>query len=214
MPAEDGGASPAPAVPGKNFREGMPTAMTRLPDIVPEKLDPAQRKIYDDIMGGPRGVVIGPHRVWLLSPRMADPAQKLGEFCRFHSSLAPHLSELAIITVGAYWRAGFEWFHHAPMAIKAGVSKENVEAIRTSGSPQFEDPQQQIVFRLSHELVSTHSVSESTYNSAISLLGEVPLVDLVAILGYYTLICMTIVAFELPADDSSDPFADVPKRSR
>lgn len=181
----------------------------RLPDLVPEALTADQRRVYDNIMASPRGVVIGPHRVWLLSPTMADRAQALGEFCRYRSSLSPNLSELAIIVIGAYWKAGFEWFHHAPIAIKAGVDPAAVEAIRTGREPNLPDPEENVVYRFSHELLNAHRVSKATYDKAIALLGEVGVVDLVAVLGYYTLICMSINAFEIPTDDGSDPFADV-----
>lgn len=181
----------------------------RLPNLDPARLTSEQRRVYDNIMAGPRGVVIGPHRVWLLSPDMADRAQALGEFCRFKSSLPPNLSELAIIVVGAHWQAGFEWFHHAPIAIKAGVDPAIVEAIRKCQEPKFTDPREEIVYKFSRELLTAHRVSAPTYKKAVEILGEVTAVDLIAILGYYTLICMSIVAFEVPTDDDSDPFADV-----
>ena len=181
----------------------------RLPELEPERLTAEQRRVYDNILASPRGVVIGPHRVWLLSPKMADRAQALGEFCRFHSSLAPNLSELAIIVMGAYWKAGFEWFHHAPIAIKAGVDPAVVEAIRTGREPVLPDEKESAVYRFTRELITRHRVSKPTYDKAIELFGDVGVVDLTAILGYYTLICMSIVAFEIPTDDGSDPFAGV-----
>ena len=95
--------------------------MPRIPDLVLEKLSAEQRRAYDAIVSGPRGRVVGPLRVWLESPQLADHAQALGAFCRFGTSLPPRLSELAIITAGAFWRASFEWHAHAPMAIKAGI---------------------------------------------------------------------------------------------
>ena len=111
--------------------------MTRTPEIVYAELDADQRRVYDAIVAGPRGQVQGPLKVWLQSAQLADRAQALGAFCRFGTSLPPRLSELAIITMGAHWRAGFEWFAHAPLAIKAGVDPAAVEAIRTSKPPKF-----------------------------------------------------------------------------
>ncbi|TMJ32240.1 MAG: carboxymuconolactone decarboxylase family protein, partial [Alphaproteobacteria bacterium] len=72
--------------------------MPRIPDLVLEKLSAEQRRAYDAIVAGPRGRVVGPLRVWLESPQLADHAQALGAFCRFGTSLPPRLSELAIIT--------------------------------------------------------------------------------------------------------------------
>jgi 4-carboxymuconolactone decarboxylase len=144
--------------------------MARLPDLAPETMSPAQRKVHDAIVSGPRGVVQGPLKVWLNSAELASRAQELGAFCRYHTSLPKRLSELAIIVTGAHWKAGFEWFVHAPEAMRR--------------------------------------VSDATYKRAVAELGELGAVELVGILGYYALISMTIVAFEVPVPDGEpEPFA-------
>jgi 4-carboxymuconolactone decarboxylase len=170
----------------------------RLPDLVVEDLSPEQRRVHDAILSGPRGIVEGPLRVWLTSAELADRAQALGAFCRFGTVLPPRLSELAIITAGAYWKAGFEWAVHAPIAIKAGVSTEAAEAIRTGRQPRFEQADQAAVHAFAHELLHDRQVSDETYRRAEKELGTRGVVELVGILGYYGLISMTIVAFEVP----------------
>ena len=102
--------------------------MPRIPDLDPARLDPEQKRIHDEIASGPRGKVEGPLRVWLTSPALADKAQALGAFCRYGTSLPPRLSELAILVMGACWQAGFEWFVHAPIAVKAGLTKAQFDA--------------------------------------------------------------------------------------
>ena len=69
----------------------------RIKDLPVEDMTPEQRSIRDDIVAGPRGQLQGPLKVWLTSPHLADKAQKLGQFCRYETSLPPHLSELAIL---------------------------------------------------------------------------------------------------------------------
>ena len=186
--------------------------MARLPDMVPEKLTPAQRRVHDAIVSGPRGRVQGPLRVWLTSPDLADKAQALGAFCRFGTSLPARLSELAILVTGAHWQAGFEWFAHAPIGIAAGLDTGLVEAIRVGRTPSFARADEAAVHAFAHELMTRRRVSAATYARAIGELGETAVVELVGILGYYSLISMTIVAFEidLPAGQA-DPFADRPK---
>jgi 4-carboxymuconolactone decarboxylase len=182
--------------------------MPRLPDIVPEELSPEQRRVYDAIKSSPRGVVQGPLRVWLNSPELADRAQALGAFCRYGTSLPPRLSELAIITTGAFWKAGFEWAVHAPIALEAGLDPDAVEAIRKGETPNFARADEAAVYTFAHELLHERKVSDATYRRAEQELGGGALVDLVGILGYYGLISMTIVAFEVPLPEGApDPFA-------
>jgi 4-carboxymuconolactone decarboxylase len=127
--------------------------MARLPDIDPAALTPEQRRVYDAILSGPRGIVEGPLRVWVNSPGLADKAQALGAFCRYGTSLEQRLSELAILTTGAHWQAGFEWAVHAPIALAAGLDPAAVEAIRTGAEPELPKPDERAVYAFSSELL-------------------------------------------------------------
>jgi 4-carboxymuconolactone decarboxylase len=181
--------------------------MQRPPELNVDALTPEQRKVYDAIMSGPRGHVVGPLRVWLQSAELADRAQALGAFCRFGSSLPPRLSELAIIVIGAYWKAGFEFWAHGPMAIKAGIDAAAVEAIRNGETPNLIKADEQAVFEFARELVHDRRVSDATYERAVKELGLKSVVDLTGILGYYGLICMTIRAFHVPVPPGqNEPF--------
>jgi 4-carboxymuconolactone decarboxylase len=51
----------------------------RFPNLEPERMSEAQRRVHDAIAGGPRGGVRGPFAVLLRSPELADRVQKLGE---------------------------------------------------------------------------------------------------------------------------------------
>ena len=182
--------------------------MTPRIDIDPATLDAAQRAIYDRILGGPRGVVEGPLRVWLTSPALAGHAEALGAFCRYGTSLPPRLSELAILVTGAHWRAGFEWAVHAPIAIGAGLTEVIVEDIRARRAPRFDQADEAAVHDFCRELLDDHEVSDATYRQTLAVVSEQATVELVGILGYYGLISMTIKAFRVAnPPDVPDPFA-------
>lgn len=172
-------------------------------------LSPEQRRIHDEIASGPRGKVEGPLRVWLQSPGLADRAQALGAFCRYGTSLPPRLSELAIITTGAFWKSGYEWATHAPIAEKAGIDPAAIDAIRRGETPHFALEDEAAVHAFARQLHSERRVDDATYARAVAVLGVQGTVDLVGILGYYTLISMTINAFAVPLPEGvADPFAD------
>ena len=179
----------------------------RLPILADAAMTPEQQRVADAIKSSPRGVVQGPLLAWLHSPGLADRAQALGAFCRYDTSLPPRLSELAIITVGAYWRAGFEWSVHAPIAEKAGLDPAAIEALRTGATPHFDQEDEQAVWRFAHHLLHDHEVPDATYRTVEDLLGAAATVELVGIVGYYGLICMTIKAFGVPVPDGdAEPF--------
>jgi len=175
----------------------------RIPDIADEPLSPRQRAVHDQIASGPRGEVVGPLRIWLHSPELADKAQALGQFARYDSSLSPILSELAILVTARLWSSGFEWAQHVPWAQKAGLAESIIAALGRARRPEFVVPEQAAVFAYTVELQRDRQVSDETHHMAASALGRRGLVDLVGICGYYGLISMTINAFRVP--DGSGP---------
>ena len=143
--------------------------MSRLPDLDPAKFSPEQKKVHEAVLAGPRGKVVGPIKVWLKNAGLAEHAQALGAYCRFNSSLPPRLSELAICITGSFWKANYEWFAHAPLAIKAGIEPAAIEAIRTGATPTFSKSDEQAIYDFASELVKSKRVSNARIKTALGV---------------------------------------------
>lgn len=183
----------------------------RYPRLDAEALTAAQKRVHDRIVEGPRGEVVGPLRVWLQSPGLAERAQALGAFVRYDSGLESRLSELAILVTARIWSSGFEWTHHAPIARKAGISKGVIESIGHGIRPALADSESRAVFEVAVALHRDRWIDETTFVEAREVLGLDRLVDLVGICGYYSLISMTINAFEVPEGEGPAlPAIDIP----
>jgi 4-carboxymuconolactone decarboxylase len=178
--------------------------MPRLTPLNMDELTPEQREVADAIVSGPRGGIRGPFEPWLRSPQLADRAQKLGEFCRFSTSLPKPLSELAIITTGAFWKSQYEFYAHARIAREVGVPEAVIEAIRSGTRPALEG-QALTVYEFVTEYLTTRRVSDTTYASAVRAFGEQGVVELVGIVGYYGLVAMTLNVFEMPLPEGVSP---------
>jgi 4-carboxymuconolactone decarboxylase len=176
-------------------------AMSRLPELDPATYTPEQKKVHDAVVSGPRGKIVGPIKVWLKNPGLAEHAQALGAYCRYGTSLEPRLSELAICCTGSFWKANYEWYAHAPLAIKAGIDPAAIEAIRTGGTPTFTKSDEQVIYDFATELTRTRRVSPATFERAKKELTETGVIDLVGIIGYYSLVSVTLNAFELPVPE-------------
>ncbi|HUS54252.1 MAG TPA: carboxymuconolactone decarboxylase family protein [Thermohalobaculum sp.] len=181
--------------------------MSRLPELPRDAMTDDQRRIHDEIMSGPRGRVEGPLKIWLNSPGLAEVAQKLGAYMRFGSRLPPRLSELAIIVTGAHYKAEYEWYAHVRFAHDAGIPEAVTEAIRVGETPDLPDPEQRIVYQVAVELAASHGLSDATYAEAVAVLGVAALVDLIAIIGYYGIVSLTLNTFEIPTPDGSAAFS-------
>ncbi|ARP86632.1 carboxymuconolactone decarboxylase family protein [Bordetella genomosp. 9] len=177
--------------------------MPRMDPPSVEQMSAHQRRIHDAIASGPRGGVRGPLAIWLHRPGLAEHAQALGRYCRYDSSLPPRLSELAILTIAAWWRSSYEWWAHHPIALRAGVDAGVAEQIRVGEAPDFVQADESVVYRFVRSLLETRVVPDPLYREAVQALGADGVVDLVGIAGYYTLISMTINVFEIPPNDGS-----------
>ena len=164
----------------------------------PATYSPRQQDIHDQIASGPRGGVRGPLAVWLHRPELAAHAQALGRYCRFDSSLDQRLSELAILVTGRVFGSEYEWQIHRDHALKAGLEPAIVEAVRLNQRPDFPDEETEIVHDVARTAHEKRNLDDALYARAEQVLGSQRLVDLVGLLGYYTLISLTINIFRVP----------------
>jgi 4-carboxymuconolactone decarboxylase len=178
--------------------------MTRTPYLTPEQMNPEQRRIYDDIIISRGKWLNGPYAPMLHQPRMAEPAQKLGEFLRYNTSLTPRLSELAIIIVARYWDCDFEWHQHAAIALRSDLPAAVIEAIRLRQPPPVRDDEQ-VIYEFTRDLLQRHRVEDALYERAKSYLGMIGVVELTGLIGYYTLIALTLNAHEVPLPAGVQP---------
>jgi 4-carboxymuconolactone decarboxylase len=183
----------------------------RLPTIADEDLTPEQRALCDAIRTGPRGRLVmgGPFACFLHSPAYGQSAQQLGAHVRYHTSLPPRLSEFAILTTARLWKAQYEWFAHAPIAERAGVSPQTIRDLRAGRRPARAPADERALYDFIKDLYRTRRVADATYRRVHKLLGDAGMVELVGILGYYSLISMTLNVFraKIP-DDQPLPFAE------
>ena len=181
----------------------------RLAKLSYEQLSPEQKTVWDEIVAGPRKKMHGPFFIWLHSPELLSRGEKLGLYGRFQSSLPQRLSELCILIMASHWTAAGEWIDHAPMARSLGVDPEALENLRKDLPAKFKQADEVVVYEFAQALLTTHEVSDETYAKAKAILSERGVLDVVAVLGYYSFICMSMKAFAMkPNAGEKDPFED------
>lgn len=176
----------------------------RMPAIALEKMNEPQRKAAEELTAGPRGGVKGPFIALIRSPELMDRLQKVGEYLRFKSSLESRISEFIMLIVSREWTQHFEWFVHVPLARKAGLTEEMIEALAQGRRPDKMREDEQIVYEFCDELFRTKGVSDRTYQGAAMRFGENGVIDILGVVGYFTTVSMIMnVAHTPPADDRS-----------
>lgn len=177
---------------------------------VPETMTSAQREVYEQIVSGPRRTLVGPLRAALHNPVLADRWQRLGQVLRFETSLPARLNELAILVTARRWNSELEWAIHAGDADRAGLDPAIAEAIRTCSVPEFgDDDAAREIYDYACELVQRGDVSETTYAAIVARWGEVGAVELTAVIGYYSMVAMTLNVHRVPLPPGVS--ADLPR---
>lgn len=175
-----------------------PPTIYRIRELTYDKLDDSQADIYDAIANGPRGGVRGPLAVWLHRPGLAAPAQELGHYCRYDSALPARLSEMAILIIASEWKATYEWVAHEKHALAAGLNQTVIDDLKCGDKiPEFVNADERLVHAFMQSLLQNKQVNYELYQSIVDELGQDAVIDLVGIAGYYTLISMTIKAFDI-----------------
>src|SRR5688572_29942411 len=130
----------------------------RMPPLPPEAMNEAQRKAADALIAGPRKGVFGPFIPLMRSPELMDRLQRVGEHLRFGSSVPGKLNEFAMCVVARHWTNQFEWAVHYPLAIRAGVARETLDAVAEGRRPAKMADDEALVHDFLAEMLGTHGV--------------------------------------------------------
>jgi 4-carboxymuconolactone decarboxylase len=186
--------------------------VNRLPYLRRDDLGPDGQEVWDSIVGSrgaalvnEQGGLVGPFNAFVHAPDVGRRLTSLGKVLRFETSIERRLTEVAIITVGAHWKAEFEWWAHARMARKHGVADAVVDAIGRGEEPAFEVDDERTVYTIARQLTETGRVDQDAYAAAQQLLGDTGVVELVSLCGYYTLVSFLLNAFAVPLPPGIPP---------
>ena len=179
--------------------------MTRLHLPAVDELTADQRKVYDEVVSGPRGRLIGPLRAVIHSPELATRWSRLGEFLRYSTLLPPRLGELAIIVTGRHWNSQLEFYIHAEAARVAGLDPACIEAIRLGQAPVFAERDELEIYDYARLLLQVGNVPDAVHAAIVARWGEQGAVELTGIIGYYTMVSLTLNAHAIPLPDGAKP---------
>ena len=126
-------------------------------------------------------------------------------YLRWETSVPLKLNEFAILIIGHQWRSQVEWFAHAPLALKAGLSPDIVAELKAGKRPSNMPAEEAAVYDFVTELTTKHAVSDETFGRAKKLLGEQQLVDLTTVSGTYISIAMLLAMSEETVPPGKEP---------
>jgi 4-carboxymuconolactone decarboxylase len=165
-----------------------------------DQMSPEMKEAYD-FTRELRGLLPGPHKIWLANPTLSKTIVPTGAYFQHESTLTKAEIEIATNIVNARWRSPYANYEHEIIGERDGHLDPRRVAALIAGLPtSFDDPHQQVVYELASALVTPRLVPLGLYRRARELLGDAGIVDVAVLLGWFTMVCMTLGAFDVPAN--------------
>jgi 4-carboxymuconolactone decarboxylase len=190
----------------------------RLPWYTPHELDEPAKALYDRIAGGPRaqgpqafdladvnGRLHGPFNALLISPEVGSAIQELGATIRYKSGLSPRAREVAILEVSARRKSSFEWYAHERVGKQVGLTAAEIAALHDGVEAPTLTPTETVVRHTVATLLTKRDLDDAEFTAAVEALGERVLMDLVALVGYYDLLALSLTVWRTPLPAGTEP---------
>lgn len=179
-----------------------------------------QRAVYTMIAEGPRvvgprhfevvdseGHLQGPFNAMVLAPGVGGVLQELGSAIRYRSSMSNRVRELAILRVASLRRSAFEAYAHEAAGRWVGLTQEQLKDVRHGRLPNGLEPEEYLTLEVVDDLLRHRDLDEVRFKDAVELLGQVALIELVFLVGYYDLLALSLRVWRTPLPAGvPDPF--------
>jgi 4-carboxymuconolactone decarboxylase len=177
----------------------------RFPQLTMDQLDEKQKPLGEQVMKVSSVGLAGPYNPMMRSPVLGQRLFDLFHYLRWETSVPTKLNEFAILIIGRQWRSQVEWYAHAPLAAKAGLSPEIIAELKANRRPSNMAEDEAVVYDFVTELTTTQKVSDETFARAKKVFGDQQIVDLTAVAGNYVMVAMMLAMAEESVPPGKEP---------
>jgi alkylhydroperoxidase family enzyme len=179
---------------------GPTVSKTKIPYVSDEKAGPPE--LVEAIKSRrPGGKLLNLDRMLLNSPNFTKGWNTMFAAIRNQLSLPGNLREIAILRIGVLNKADYEWIQHEPEFLKAGGTKEQLEALKHSKIDEklWSDPER-AALRLTDEMTKDIQPKQETIDKVRALIGDQQTVELIGTIAGYNMVSRFVVATGLEAE--------------
>jgi len=179
----------------------------RFPQLTMDQLDEKQKPLGEQIMKVSSVGLGGPYNPMIRSPVLGQRLFDLFYYLRWQTSVPTRLNEFAILIIARQWRSQVEWFAHAPLAAKAGLSADIIAELKEGKRPAKMAEDEALTYDFVTELTTTQKISDETFARAKKVFSDQQIVDLTAVAGNYVMVAMMLaMAEETVPSGKEEPF--------
>ena len=106
--------------------------------------------------------------------------------------------EIAVCTINSKWHAAFSTDIHTQRAEKLGLPADMIDALVCGLSASFSDEREQVIYEMATTLANSRWIPQGLYDRAVKALGHVGITDVIALMGEYTAISLTLAFYDVP----------------
>ncbi|KAF4630900.1 hypothetical protein G7Y89_g7235 [Cudoniella acicularis] len=190
----------------------------RCPLLLPSQLSAEQQPLYKDMLAGigsdfkpvfeaqtPEGQLIGPWGAWLQEPAIGGAIWELVKVMTAQATLKPVVRQVAILTVGGHFNAGYEMYAHGALAKAGGMSEETLSTILGGSRPCSLTEEEACAYDTAKALTRGGILPEASYKRAVEVFGQHGAHELIYLVGLYHLVSVTLNGFNVPVPGSQLP---------
>lgn len=172
----------------------------RYVEVPVEEMSTEMRNAYDYTMQL-RGLVPGPHKIWLANPELLTSIVSTGAYFQKNSSLSKAEIEIVTNVVTGHWLAVYASYEHEKIGILfGGLDPDKVAALIAGLPTSFDEPREQVVYELASTLIAPRFAPIGLFRRAKEILGDEGIVDVTVLMGWFTGVSMTLSAYDVPSN--------------
>src|SRR6201990_505229 len=177
----------------------------RFPQLTMDQLTEAQKPVGEQIMKVSSVGIGGPYNPMIRSPVLGQRLFDLFHYLRWETSVPTKLNEFAIIIIARQWRSQVEWFAHAPLAAKAGLSADIIAEVKEGKKPSKMAEDEAVVYDFVTELTTTQKVSDEIYARAKKGFNDQQIVHLTTVAGNSVMVARLLAMAEETLPPGKEP---------
>lgn len=171
--------------------------MSRLIEPVAEELTEEQTAIFQRLVEG-RGRILGPYKIWIYSPAVADGMERLGTYLNKRSSLSPREVEMTIVMIARHWQSDYVIQAHLREGRRVGLTDAILDDLVAARAPSLDDAHERGVYRLADGLVRGVPLSDAEFGDIETAIGRQGIAEVLVLLGYYTSVALGMKVHAVP----------------
>ncbi len=178
--------------------------MARVAYLNNDQVDPKVREMFEKIESN-GSQVVNLYRVLAHAPDLCRSFIRFGNRILYKGAIPPVLRELTILLVSERTDAGYERTKHQAIALKAGVSRQQVDEVKAwQGSGAYSE-QERAVLAYADEVITDVRASEQSFAELRKHFGEQAIVELTVTIGFYCMVSRILENLQVELED--DPTA-------